>query len=279
MKNTDINDFDSNTESLRLVEKNVAGLNVDLMVSEKIGASDLKKLFDSLSIDECSHSWKYIKNHDDLSKIYEWENKIRETNILFFYFKKDNDISLVGTGSIGYGVNPKFRDPSFIVLGRCFILPKFRGKGLYRKLLHYRLKYSELKKNQLDAIHVGTNDSRVEYLLEELGSTDEYTLLHLGFEYLNLAATDAVKTFVLIKKSYKEKIFEDISHNQDSAGMRELFTLFKNQLSQNSAVNIGATLSQIANEYELNHWNLPTSAKNINKVIEFCKSLPTTNFK
>src|SRR5262249_25860607 len=110
-----------------------------LVVTRSINSEDLHQLLGQLAGGGCVHNWENFGSDGTLEALLRWENDLRPTEIFFFYLKRDDLMRMVAVGAVADRLMHGFPHPGFCVLGRCYIIPEFRGRGLYRRVLHYRL--------------------------------------------------------------------------------------------------------------------------------------------
>lgn len=178
--------------------------------SREVEPRELRRLLRSLAKESCVHSWRNFDPDGDLEGLLAWENQLRPTEIFFFYLHEGGVRQLIAAGAVASKVSRAFPYSGFSVLGRCYILPEFRGRGLYRSLLRYRLEFCrEAGGSELKAIHIGSTDPRIARVLRDHRIPGFPRFLHLGHEALKVAReVRRVEAYLLLLPQYAGRLGE-----------------------------------------------------------------------
>lgn len=156
--------------------------------------SDWEHLLDSIRQERCAHSWRNFSPSGTFEQLVAWENALRPTQIFFYYCpspspssRQEGDantaeagLRLAGVATVADAIRREFPYPGFPVLARCYILPEFRARGLYRRIVQHRLAFChERWGDGLRAIHIGTADDRVAQTLTG-GGADRPLFVRIG---------------------------------------------------------------------------------------------------
>lgn len=136
-----------------------------LFVTSSVDAADLRALMQSVRSERCAHSWRNFAADGDLDHLQKWENALRPTSIFFYYCEDAETPSgrrLVAAATVADAIRKDFPFAGLPVLARCYIMPEFRGRGLYQQLVRHRLEFCRRRFGDgLKAIHLGTSDERI----------------------------------------------------------------------------------------------------------------------
>jgi hypothetical protein len=219
----------------------------DLLVSRSVDPGELRALLTHLAKEDCVHSWRNFGIDGTVDELLAWENRLRPTEIFFFHLRQGGSVRLAGAGAVADRLNAEFPYPGFAVLSRCFIMPEFRGHGLYRHLLRYRMEYCRRRfGGSLDGIHIGSTEQRVARVLLDHRLDGWPSFSHLGEERLHIAgAGRTVQAYMLLMPRYAVSLLGELADDgapaavitlrrrlerADAGEARELALLLRNVL-------------------------------------------------
>src|SRR5262249_46647668 len=107
----------------------------------------------------------------------------------------------------------EFPHPGFCVLSRCYIVPEYRGRGMYRPLLQYRMEYCRKEfGDTLNGIHIGSAEDRISRVLLDHRLPGWPTFVHLGEEQLRISrAGRMVGAYMLLMPRYLQRIERELA--------------------------------------------------------------------
>ena len=192
--------------------------------SREVDPQDLRRMLRSLVRESCVHSWRNFGPDGDLEGLRAWENQLRPTEIFFFYLEEGGSRQLIAAGAVASKLARDFPHEGFSVLGRCYILPEFRGRGLYRSLLRYRLEFCrDDGGEELKAIHIGSTDPRIARVLRDHRIPDWPRFVHLGHEALTVAReVRRVEAYLLLLPAYARRLRELLTGDGAPPSVAEL---------------------------------------------------------
>ncbi|HEX7840379.1 MAG TPA: GNAT family N-acetyltransferase, partial [Kofleriaceae bacterium] len=169
------------------LETEVAGLG-QLVISQTVDPRNLQHLLGSLMREDCVHSWRNFGSDGTLEALLEWENRRRPTKLFFFHLKRGGELRMIAASAVADRLTKDFPHPGFCVLGRCYIMPEFRSRGLYRHVLRYRLEYCRSQfGGALNAVHIGAVNERISRVIMNHELPGWPRFVHLGEEELSVA--------------------------------------------------------------------------------------------
>lgn len=185
--------------------------SADALVARSSAApSDLRRLFECLRRENCVHSWRNIgaERRRNTRDLLEWENELRPTELFFFYLAHAGELLLVAGGTVAERISNEFPHAGFCVLGRCYVMPEFRGCGFYRDIMWHRLDYCVRRfGSELSAVHIGTVDPRIARVITRVSRPGWPPFVHLGEERLHVAAqTRLVDDYVMLAPTYLRRL-------------------------------------------------------------------------
>ena len=247
----------------------------DIIASESIEPGDLRFLLEGLAKEDCAHSWKNFDPDGSLDELRAWENRLRPTKIFFFYLKHSNEIRLVAASVVADRLTRDFPHLGFPVLGRCYIMPEFRGQGFYRPILRYRLEYCKKQLgDELKAIHMGANDERISRVLRNHRLSGWPTFIHLGVEELRIAEqAKRVDAYMLLVPEYLRKI----RHALSGAHAPQCVIELRNAVSKTESGNVrnlGKLIKEPFEEACRQGWFDEREAAQLEQLLLFCRSIP-----
>jgi GNAT superfamily N-acetyltransferase len=170
----------------------------------------------ALAREECTHSWRTMalscsemENSELVGHVLGADRKHRPTTV-FTYVAQDTagELVPVSVATVSDRVRADFPFNGFPVLARSFVLPEFRGCGLYPLILNDRLEYCrETWGDGLKAIHLGSADDRVVRTIE--GGDHVTPFLYVGDEWLMVADNRSlVRDYLAIGKGFRGDLLE-----------------------------------------------------------------------
>lgn len=201
-----------------------AGARIRVSVDSTADETSLRSLLIELHAEECAHSWKNIPNDMGFEALNEYENTQRPTT-LFFYHAVRGDCSrdLIGAASVADKVSAIFPHSGFPVLARCYIRRRWRGKGLYRRILRHRLEFCKGRfGDQLMAVHMGTSDEKVMgCIAKPLDDWPPFT--DIGCESLRMGSEiRLVRGYLLFLIGYRRALYKFLKDITDQRGQDRL---------------------------------------------------------
>jgi GNAT superfamily N-acetyltransferase len=250
-----------------------------LVPSESVDPGNLRCLLDSLAGEDCAHSWKNFCRDGSLDGLLEWENKLRPTKILFFYRERGGERQLVAAGAVADNLNHSFPHAGFCVVGRCYIMPEFRGHGFYRQTLRHRLDHCRAKfGNELNAVHIGSVNERVFRVITHHGLPGWPNFIHLGEEDLKVAGhVKTVGAYLMFVPEYVRKIQDALAGGDAPACVVELRNVLST-IGSGEARNLGPFVKETFEEARELGWFDERGTHEIEQLLLFCKSIPLVDF-
>lgn len=248
-----------------------------LRVSEFIGPDNLRRLLECLGQEDCVHSWRNFGLKGTLDGLVQWENNHRPTKLFFFYLEYGSQSRMVAAGAVADRLTRNFPHAGFCVLGRCYIMPEFRGQGFYRQILHYRLEYCRAQLGDaLNGIHIGSVDDRVCRVLTNHRLPGWSRFIHLGEEELNVAGeVRAVGDYILLTPEYVSRIRAVLAGADAPSCVVELRNVLS-VLEFEDVRNLGMLVRDTFEEGR--EWFEKNRSDEIEQLLLFCKSIPLIGF-
>ncbi|AYZ65057.1 GNAT family N-acetyltransferase [Burkholderia multivorans] len=276
---TKLGDAALTAELSRMFNRLAPSVDEEFVVSKSVSHENLALLLDSLSEEESAHSWRNFDRTAGLEDILRWENSRRPTEVFFFYLKQGNALQIVGTGSIAEYLNSRFTDPGFCVLGRCYIMPGFRGRGIYRRVLQFRLERCAARLGQkLKGIHMGSDDERIAHVVAQ-PAPGWSCFHHLGEEALPIAGrTKLVNAYILLLPAFSQSL----THALEGPGAPPALAELHDRLTGTApavARNLGIGLRDALAGAQESAWLGMRDCRSINKLMDFCRAVPLVGFK
>jgi GNAT superfamily N-acetyltransferase len=253
----------------------------ELLVSTAISRQDLGRLLDSLADEDSAHSWKNFGRDGSPEDLLRWENKHRPTEIFFFYLSRGEDLQVVGAGAVAEHLNARFTDPGFCVLGRCYIMAKFRNRGLYRRLLQLRLEHCRARfGDALKAIHVGSDNPRIAHVIAHHNLPGWGPFLHLGEEELAIAGrSKLVNAYLLLMPDFARSVDRAL---EGLDALPAIAALRRRLAGQECAEgrNIGLAIRDaVAAAAQQPDWPGGRDTVAIHQILAFCGAVPLFGFQ
>lgn len=252
----------------------------DLVVSQSVEPDDLRRLFECLVNEECVHSWRNFGLDGTLDELLQWENQLRPTQLFFFYLRRGGERRLVAAGAVADTLTRDFPHAGFCVLGRCYIMPEFRGQGYYRRILSYRLGYCGTRfEDTLNAIHIGSVNDRITRIITNHGLDGWPKFIHLGEEELRVAGEiRTVGAYMLLIPGYVNKIRSALAGVHAPRCVIEL----RNALSRvdsGDIRNLGMVMKEAFEEACALGWFDERDSVEIEQLLLFCRAIPLVGFR
>jgi hypothetical protein len=247
----------------------------ELVVSQVVDADDLRRLLECLGHEDCVHSWKGFGPNATLDALLQRENELRPTKLFFFYLRHGNEMRMVAASAVADRVTREFPHAGFCVLGRCYIMPQFRGRGFYRRILYYRLEYCrEQFGNALNAIHIGSVNERISRVITNHKLAGWPKFVHLGEEELKVADTiSTVGAYILLMPQYVSKMRSALVGAHAPARVIELRNALS-RIESSDIRNLGMLLKETFEETDAHRWLDERDCREIEHLLSFCSSIP-----
>ena len=251
----------------------------ELLIKESVSPENLRILLDSLSKENCAHSWRNFGPNGTLDDLLKWENERRPTEIFFFYLRRGGQLQTVGAGAVAYKLNKDFPHPGFCVLGRCIIMPEYRSNGYYRQVLRYRLDHCRTKFGRgLNAIHIGAVNERISKVIVDHGIPGWPNFTHIGEEDLKVAdSVMRVGAYLLFMPDYVYRMLQTLDGADAPGCVIELRHALAG-LESPDVRNLGLTVKAKYEEAKACGWFEKRDAFEIEQFLEFCRSVPLVGF-
>lgn len=180
----------------------------NLEITGEVDPLELRRLLSCLAVEDCAHSWRNFDREGTLDDLVKWENVWRPTQLLFFHKRDGHRNHLVAASTVSDALSHALPLGGFCVLARCYIMPEFRGMGLYRKILQYRLEYCKVRLGDaLKAIHIGSSSDQIARVVVNHQLPGWPNFSHLGEQSLMIAGREkTVAAYLLLMPDYLRKI-------------------------------------------------------------------------
>lgn len=189
-----------------------------LYYSAKIQPQDLQQLLYCMRAERGAHSWRNFALDGSLDELQKWENALRPTTLFFYYEQEgppgESRSRLLGAASVADKIHRDFPHSGFPILARCFILPAFRGHGLYRRIVQQRLDFCHSRfGDDLKAIHLGTADPRVvHHITARPGAPVRF--LRIGSQVVRAGDEDClVGAFLHVTPTFTQALVQPLQAN------------------------------------------------------------------
>jgi GNAT superfamily N-acetyltransferase len=251
----------------------------ELVASESIDPGNLRRLLECLVHEDCVHSWRNFGPDGTLEGLLQWENKHRPTKLFFFYLKRGGETHLVAASAVADRLTRDFLHPGFCVLGRCYIMPQFRGRGFYRHILRYRLEYCRAQfGNALNAVHIGSVNERVSRVITNHQLAGWPRFIHLGEEELRVAGQiRTVGAYMLLLPEYVGKMRKALAVLHAPECVVELRNALSD-LETGDVRNLGRLIKEPFEEARAHGWFDERGSQEIEQLLLFCRSIPLVGF-
>lgn len=246
-----------------------------LFVSQSVSRGEFARLLASLANDHCAHSWKNFEVDGTQASLLAWENERRPTKLFFFYLHEGPSSRLVAAAAVADRLTRDFPYDGFCVLGRCYVMPEFRGRGFYKHIFRYRLEncYARFG-STLNAVHIGTADDRVLHVMKDHRVSGWSPLLRLGEERLRVA--DGIKrvgAYMLFRWPYLERLLAGLT----GAERPRSVSLLREVLSrpeQNDGHDIGILINKALYDARQSCWGQRKDLSALDQLLLFCQTIP-----
>lgn len=267
------------TKTAELHKTGVVGME-NIIVSQSIDPENLRHLLECLVREDCAHSWRNFGLEGTLDGLLQWENELRPTQIFFFYLERGGERRMVAASAVADKLTHDFPYPGFCVLGRCYIMPQFRGQGFYRHILRYRLEYCRAQfGNALQAIHIGSVNDRVLRVITNHQLADWPEFIHLGDEALKVAGQiRTVGAYILLLPEYARKIQDALAGDHPPACVVEMRNVLS-KIESGDVRNLGVLIKEPFQEACRQGWFDERGSREIEQLLLFCSSIPLVGFR
>ncbi len=251
----------------------------ELIVSQSVDPDDLRVLLESLVGEDCAHSWKNFGRGGTLDELLRWENERRPTELFFFYVERDGARFLVAASAVAATLTRDFPHLGFCVLGRCYIMPKFRSQGLYREILRYRLeRCREQLGDALNAVHIGASDERIAHVITHHGFAGWPKFTHLGEESLSVAGqVKTVGAYMMLLPAYAGKIRSALDGPGAPACVAALHDALV-RIESEDVRDLGTHLKDTFEAASACGWFDDRDPHEIEQLLSFCSAIPLVGF-
>lgn len=252
----------------------------ELVVSESVDPDNLRRLLECLVHEDCVHSWRNFGPGGTLDELLRWENRLRPTKLFFFYLKRGGETHMIAASAVADKLTRDFPHPGFCVLGRCYIMPQFRGQDFYRHILRYRLEYCRAQfGDALRAVHIGSVNERISRVVTNHQLAGWPKFIHLGEEELRVAGQlRTVGAYMLLMPEYVGKIRNALAGPHAPECVVELRDALSN-LESGEISNLGVRLKEPFEEARARGWFDERSPQEIAQLLLFCSSIPLAGFR
>jgi GNAT superfamily N-acetyltransferase len=251
----------------------------ELVVRHSIAPADLRCLLRSLVTEDCAHSWRNFGADGTVEELRAWENQRRPTELFFFYVQRARELRLLGAGAVADKLTRDFPHPGFCVLGRCYVMPEFRGQGFYRRILRYRLEYCRTRFGSgLKGIHIGTENERVAVAITNHHLAEWPRFIHLGEEELRIAGhVWTVADYMLLLPDYVASLRHTLAGARAPACILKLRKLLAG-IESGEIRNVAGVMKQHFDEARAQGWFDRHNADNLEQLLLFCSFIPLVGF-
>jgi len=247
----------------------------EVAVTQTADPADLRRLLRLLAQENCVHSWRNFGVEGTLDELLAWENRQRPTKIFFFYSRGGAESRMVGAGAVADRLTGLIPSPGFCVLSRCYIVPEYRGHGMYRQLLQYRMEYCRQEfGDALNGIHIGSADERIAHVLLEHRLPGWPTFAHLGEEELRISgAGTMVGAYMLLMPWYVERIEREFAGSGAPESVVELRRALAG-IGAEQVRGLGLLVQRARDDASAAGWFADRGSEAIDQLLQFCRSIP-----
>lgn len=276
---TDLQTQSSPAQAAKLYETATVGTE-ELVVSQSVDPDNLRSLLESLVQENCVHSWRNFGPDGTLDELLRWENELRPTRIFFFYLERGGQRRMIAASAVADKLTRDFPHQGFCVLGRCYIMPQFRGRGFYRYILQYRLDYCRAQfGDALNAIHIGSVNERVSRVITNHQLPGWSSFTHLGEEELHVAGEiRTVGAYMLFVPEYVSRIQRALAGPDAPDCVVRLRNALSN-IDSDGMRNLGMIVKDSFEEACGHGWFDQRDSQEIKQLLQFCSSIPLVGFK
>lgn len=254
----------------------------ELVVSADIDSADLGRLLMTVGSEDCAHSWRNVPlgARPTLDALVDWENRRRPTRLMFFYSKRGWDVRFVAAATVAEKLTHDFPYDGFPVLGRCYVMPEFRGLGLYRRILGHRLAFCQDRfGDKLRAVHLGTRDARISHAVSRSSGRGWPRFVHLGQEELHVAGdVTMVDDFLHFAPAYVRRLTSALEGPDAPAAVTEL----RRRLKMIDVDTDGDLAQWIRSRFDAAcsvGWFDGRDSSEFERLFAFCRSIPLLAFR
>ena len=252
----------------------------ELIVGQSIEPSDLHRLLDCLNHEDCVHSWRNFGPNGTLEELRAWENQRRPTQLFFFYAKRGGQQRILAASAVAEKVTRDFPHPGFCVLGRCYIMPEFRGQGFYRRILQYRLQYCRSRFGKaLNGIHIGSVSEKITFAITGHHLPGWPPFFHLGEEELRVAGEiRTVGDYMLFVPEYLDRLQNELAGPLAPACVVELRKALST-LESDDIRDLGLFIKSRFQEARSQGWFADRDPECLEQLLLFCAHIPLIGFE
>jgi len=263
----------------KLYRTGIAGLE-ELVVSECVDPDNLRVLLGCLGDEDCVHSWRNFGPDGTLEGLLEWENKLRPTKIFFFHLDRGGETRMIAASAVAEKLTRDFPHPGFCVLGRCYIMPQFRGMGFYRQILRYRLEHCRSQfGNELNGVHIGSVNERISRVITNHGLTGWPRFIHLGEEELKVAGQiRTVGAYLMFLPEYIHRLKNMLAGDDAPSCVVKLRDALS-RIESDDTRNLGTLVKENFEKAIEHGWFENRGSHEIKQLLRFCGSIPLVGFK
>jgi GNAT superfamily N-acetyltransferase len=246
-----------------------------LSVSSHANATDLKDLLRCLAAEDCAHSWKSFGTEGTADELLRWENELRPSRLFFFYLDAGTRRQLVGAGAVADTLAHGFPHAGFCVVGRCYVMPAFRGSGFYRRMLHYRLERCREKfGNELNAVHLGTSSRKVERVVTTEGLPGWPRFICVGKERLTVGGhVEMVAAYMSFLPAFLQRLCRSL----EDPGVPEVAIELRNclgALERGDARDLGNAVKDLFEDERGQAWLSDHNPRELKQLMAFFRAIP-----
>lgn len=254
-----------------------------LLVRSAVEPSDLDRLFDCLQSEHCVHSWRNTeaRRRRSVPDLLKWENELRPTELFFFYVEEAGELCLVAGSAVAARMSNEFPHEGFCVLSRCYVMPEFRGRGFYDQILRYRLEHCVRRfGSRLNAVHIGTADSRVARVITHLSRPGWPPFIHLGEEELHVSAqARTVDDYIILAPAYLRRLEAGLVGRAAPGSIVEMRQVLGTLCGAEPARDIGLRVKRGFDAACTEGWFDDRDSADFEQLLAFCAAVPLIGFE
>lgn len=254
-----------------------------LLVTSSVDAADLQALMQSVRSERCAHSWRNFAYDGNVEHLQQWENALRPTSIFFYYCEDAESASglrLVAAATVADAIRRDFPFAGLPVLARCYIMPEFRGRGLYQQLVRHRLEFCRRRFGDgLKAIHLGTSDERIaQTITKDIAGEPRFS--RIGSQVVK-AGEDllVVGAFLHFTAAYRAELQQALSGDSPPPPVHLLRQLLATMMSAQASDNHALRVKEVFAEVCASGWFTARDASSIEQLLSLCRAIPLVGFE
>ena len=184
----------------------------ELEASTDFSAEEAWLVLSELRSEGCGHSWRTaLQRPEDLPPRAMFRSLLAEserrptTVFLYRLVEAGHESPPVAIAAVSDRVNHEFPHAGFPVLARCYIRPRYRGRGLYRKIVRHRLTFCEQRWGEgLHGVHVGASSPLIASCLDQF---EGIKFQRVGQEILHIAGDNyLVQDYLAIYPGFQAQL-------------------------------------------------------------------------